>query len=114
MSNVRIGLWCSAFLLFFPGNFIYCQTEELAAVEQRRKLGHKSKRRLLREILPGAVVGFWHDGQWLVRDTYGNRQIEPSVQPMTLDTVFDMASITKPVATATSVLILVKHKCASH
>lgn len=58
--------------------------------------------------LPGAVVGFWHDGQWLVREAYGDRQLEPSREPMTLDTIFDMASITKPVATATSIMLLVQ------
>ena len=48
--------------------------------------------------LPGAVVGFWHNGQWLVRDIYGNRAMDKDQEVMTLDTVFDMASITKPVS----------------
>src|SRR5436190_5626733 len=39
---------------------------------------------------------------------YGNKQVQPSELPMTIDTVFDMASITKPVATATSVMLLVE------
>jgi uncharacterized protein YbbC (DUF1343 family) len=39
---------------------------------------------------------------------YGNRSIEPKPLPMTTDTVFDMASLTKPMATATSVMILVE------
>ena len=56
--------------------------------------------------LPGAVVGFWHNGQWLVRDVYGNRAMDKDQEAMTLDTVFDMASITKPVSTATSIAIL--------
>ena len=56
--------------------------------------------------LPGAVVGFWHNGEWLVRETFGNRVVGETNEPMTLDTVFDMASITKPVATATSIAIL--------
>ncbi len=56
--------------------------------------------------LPGAVVGFWHNGEWLVRDVYGNRAMDKDPEAMTLDTVFDMASITKPVSTATSIAIL--------
>ena len=56
--------------------------------------------------LPGAVVGFWHDGKWLVKETFGNRAVEKETEAMTLDTIFDMASITKPVATATSIAIL--------
>ena len=39
---------------------------------------------------------------------YGHRQIEPAKVAMTTDTVFDMASITKPVATATSVMLLIE------
>ncbi len=56
--------------------------------------------------LPGAVIGIWRDGKWVMREAIGSRQIEPTVEPMTLDTVFDLASLTKPVATATSTMIL--------
>ena len=56
--------------------------------------------------LPGAVVGFWSNGEWLVRETFGNRTVGETNEAMTLDTVFDMASITKPVSTATSIAIL--------
>ena len=39
---------------------------------------------------------------------YGNRAVEPSPEPMTVDTIFDLASLTKVVATATSMMILVE------
>src|SRR3954471_18417143 len=39
---------------------------------------------------------------------YGNRAVEPNKEPMTRDTLFDMASLTKPLATATSVMILLE------
>ncbi|MCC6510147.1 MAG: DUF1343 domain-containing protein [Pirellulaceae bacterium] len=58
--------------------------------------------------MPGAIVGLWHDGRWVLRETYGKRAVEPAEEPMTIDTVFDMASITKPVATATSAMMLVQ------
>ena len=38
----------------------------------------------------------------------GRRAIEPMIEPMTRDTIFDMASLTKPVATATAVMLLVE------
>ena len=38
----------------------------------------------------------------------GRRAVEPAAEPMTRDTIFDMASLTKPVATATSVMLLVE------
>lgn len=57
----------------------------------------------------GCVVAVGR-GEWLAElSAYGDRQIEPERQPMTTDTVFDLASLTKPIATATSVMKLVEH-----
>lgn len=58
--------------------------------------------------LPGAVVVVGRRDRVVFRKAYGNRAILPAREPMTVDTVFDAASLTKPVATATSVLILVE------
>ncbi|HEY8560028.1 MAG TPA: exo-beta-N-acetylmuramidase NamZ domain-containing protein [Pyrinomonadaceae bacterium] len=58
--------------------------------------------------LPGAVVIIGHKGKIVYRKAFGNRALVPKVEKMTLDTIFDAASLTKPVATATSVMILVE------
>jgi uncharacterized protein YbbC (DUF1343 family)/CubicO group peptidase (beta-lactamase class C family) len=58
--------------------------------------------------LPGAVVLVAHKGKTVFRKAWGNRATEPFAEPMTVDTVFDVASLTKPVATATSVMILIE------
>jgi uncharacterized protein YbbC (DUF1343 family)/CubicO group peptidase (beta-lactamase class C family) len=58
--------------------------------------------------LPGCVVAIGRTGGIGFLKAYGNRRIEPSEEPMTVDTLFDMASLTKPIATATSVMILVE------
>ncbi|MBK9216399.1 MAG: DUF1343 domain-containing protein [Chloracidobacterium sp.] len=58
--------------------------------------------------LPGAVVLVGHRGKIVFRKAYGNRSLVPTVEPMTVDTIFDVASLTKPVATATSIMILVE------
>jgi len=58
--------------------------------------------------LPGCVVEVGTHDRVLFRQAYGSRSIEPERTPMTADTVFDLASLTKPIATATSVLILVE------
>jgi uncharacterized protein YbbC (DUF1343 family)/CubicO group peptidase (beta-lactamase class C family) len=58
--------------------------------------------------MPGCVVCVGRRGKIVLLKAYGNKQLQPSELPMTTDTVFDMASITKPVATATSVLLLVE------
>lgn len=56
---------------------------------------------------PGCVVVIGRHDDVLVRRAYGLRAIEPDRRPMTLDTVFDLASLTKPIATATSIMVLV-------
>ena len=57
--------------------------------------------------MPGTVVVIADRDRVLYRRAFGQRQIEPTPEPMTLDTVFDLASLTKPVATATSVMQLI-------
>src|SRR5262245_25577031 len=58
--------------------------------------------------LPGAVVLVGRKGRIVWRKTYGARAVEPLREPMTADTIFDLASLTKVVATATSIMILVE------
>ncbi len=61
-----------------------------------------------RHELPGAVVLILHKGEVVYRKAYGSRSVQPVVVPMTTDTVFDLASLTKPIATATSIMLLVE------
>jgi serine-type D-Ala-D-Ala carboxypeptidase len=56
--------------------------------------------------MAGAVVLIGRQGKIVWRKAFGHRQIEPSKEPMTPETIFDLASLTKPIATATSVMIL--------
>lgn len=47
------------------------------------------------ELIPGAVLLVWHDGRVVHREAYGNRAVTPTREPMTVDTIFDAASLTK-------------------
>ena len=58
--------------------------------------------------IPGAVLVVGHDGKVIYRKAYGYRALEPRREAMTLDTVFDLASLTKVVATTTAVMQLVE------
>jgi len=58
--------------------------------------------------LPGAVVVVGRGETILFRKAYGNRSVAPATEPMTLDTIFDLASMTKIVATAPAVMLLVE------
>jgi len=58
--------------------------------------------------MPGCVICFGQAGKIAWLKAYGQKQLEPTPIAMTTDTLFDMASITKPTATATSVMKLLE------
>lgn len=57
--------------------------------------------------IPGAVISISHNGNILMEEAIGNRAIYPEEQTMNLDTVFDLASLTKVVATLPVLLKLI-------
>ena len=63
---------------------------------------------IAKKELPGAVVLVARHGRVAWRKAYGSRAVEPQREAMTTDTIFDLASLTKIVATATSIMILVE------
>jgi uncharacterized protein YbbC (DUF1343 family)/CubicO group peptidase (beta-lactamase class C family) len=56
--------------------------------------------------IPGAVLVVGHDGAVIYRKAYGSRALEPRREATTLDTVFDLASLTKVIATTTAMMQL--------
>ncbi len=63
---------------------------------------------LMQEKMPGCVVLIGRREGIVFRRAYGFRQLQPNKAEMTTETVFDLASLTKPIATATSIMILVQ------
>ncbi|TXT25716.1 MAG: hypothetical protein FD138_2923, partial [Planctomycetota bacterium] len=63
---------------------------------------------LAQKKMPGCVVCVGRQGKIAFLKAYGQKQLQPNELPMTTDTVFDMASITKPMATATSIMLLIE------
>ncbi len=57
---------------------------------------------------PGAVVLFSHRGQPIYRGVFGNRRLIPDIAPMDFDTIFDVASLTKVVATTPAIMQLIE------
>ena len=57
---------------------------------------------------PGAVVLVGRGDEVLYFEAFGQRAVVPQAEPMTRDTVFDLASLTKVVATTTSIMQLVE------
>lgn len=58
--------------------------------------------------IPGGVVLIGHDGRVVYRKAFGWRSLEPTRERMTADTIFDLASLTKVIATSPSVMQLIQ------
>jgi serine-type D-Ala-D-Ala carboxypeptidase len=80
----------------------------LAAADRFAPVDEAVLAAITRGDCPGAVVLVVHKDGIVHRKAYGHRALQPAKVEMTTDTVFDMASLTKPVATATSVHILIE------
>jgi uncharacterized protein YbbC (DUF1343 family) len=77
-------------------------SERLQAIEEVVHDG------LQRDNMPGCVVVVGRREGIVFRKAFGHRQLRPETVEMTLDTVFDLASLTKPIATASSVMVLIQ------
>jgi uncharacterized protein YbbC (DUF1343 family)/CubicO group peptidase (beta-lactamase class C family) len=84
--------------------------EQQGAVDVRRldAIEPLVREAIAEKKLPGAVVLVGRGDRILYQKAIGSRAVAPSVEPMTLDTIFDLASLTKVVATTTSVMMLVE------
>ena len=66
-----------------------------------------ARQEITAEGLPGAVILVGHQGKTVYRKAFGYRSLVPQQVPMTEDTIFDLASLTKVVATTNAVMQLV-------
>jgi len=94
---------------------IFCDTFAMRAQEPRPSEQASFERitavidaAIARHELPGAVVLVGQDDRVLYRKAVGQRALQPAPEAMTEDTIFDLASLTKVVATTTSVMQLVE------
>jgi CubicO group peptidase (beta-lactamase class C family) len=59
--------------------------------------------------IPGAVVLVARQGKIGYWKAFGSRALQPQVEPMTQDTIFDMASLTKVMATTPAIMLLTQN-----
>ncbi len=71
-------------------------------------LDHIINAAIVQRDFPGAVVLVGRKDKVVLREAYGDSRIIPDRQEMKADMIFDLASLTKPVATAVSIMILVE------
>ena len=74
--------------------------------EKLTKIDGAVEAALKRNDCPGAVVLVVYGDDVVFRKAYGSRHVVPEKVPMTADAIFDMASLTKPMATGTSIMLL--------
>jgi uncharacterized protein YbbC (DUF1343 family)/CubicO group peptidase (beta-lactamase class C family) len=78
------------------------------SAETLAKIDTAVKAAIDRGDMPGAVVVIVHRGAVVYRKAFGNRSLEPEKTAMLPEIVFDLASLTKPIATASSLMLLVE------
>lgn len=59
-------------------------------------------------VFPGAVLLVRHRGRTVLHEAFGSAALLPAREPARLDTIYDLASLTKPLATTTAILCLVR------
>jgi uncharacterized protein YbbC (DUF1343 family) len=76
--------------------------------EQMAPISEVAKSAIHAGKIPGAVILIGNRGKVVYRQAFGLRSREPKKIPMTTDTIFDIASLTKVIATSTAVMQLVE------
>jgi CubicO group peptidase (beta-lactamase class C family) len=71
-------------------------------------IGAAMERAVVDGVFPGAVLLVRVRGELAYCKAVGRRSLVPSGDPVTLETVYDLASLTKPLATTSAVLLLVQ------
>ena len=61
-----------------------------------------------KEVVPGAVLAVVRDNKMVYLKSYGNKSVYPKVEKMDVNTIFDLASVSKSVGTAISIMQLVE------
>ncbi|EAQ82449.1 serine hydrolase domain-containing protein [Blastopirellula marina] len=111
---MKLFMWLSLFLVQLLPISVWAGLPEASfeEVQMESELGSKIASKVQEALeakkMPGCVVAIARQGKVVYLQAFGNRQIEPSVEPMKVDSVFDMASLTKPIVTATCIMQLVE------
>jgi len=102
---VAVGLWLWSCgwqtAPALPGAEASFRAEKLAEMDQAINKAIADKK------CPGGVLWVEHSGVAYHR-AYGHRALAPAVEPMTEDTIFDAASLTKVVACAPAAMLLIE------
>lgn len=87
--------------ILIPNQFAQNIFYDFSAVETVVKTAINEK------VFPGAVVCIWKDGNIIYKNSYGNFTYDKNSSAVTNNTIYDIASLTKVIATTTAVMLCV-------
>jgi len=89
-------------------SLLWCVSSAVLATEPYDRIAPLVEKAIADKQLPGAVVLVGRGEQILYRKAFGFKTYSPAAPVTTIDTVFDLASLTKPLVTTTLVMQLVE------
>ncbi len=89
-----------------PLAFLACATASAQSFSGAAELDSTINQAIREDKIPGAVLLVGHNGQVVYRKAYGERSVLPVHEAMTVDTIFDVASLTKIVASTSAMMKL--------
>jgi len=106
VPRTRLSL-CMLLTVFAASHLCLAMNQKPAATPVRlTAVDSVIEQAMAQRMIPGAVILIGHDGHVIYRKAFGYRALEPKREPMTLDTIFDLASLTKVIATTPAVMQL--------
>jgi uncharacterized protein YbbC (DUF1343 family)/CubicO group peptidase (beta-lactamase class C family) len=100
--------WRILFPLIFSVVMVTSASSQMLREEQMAPIAEMAKKAIQTGKIPGAVILIGNQGKVVYRQAFGFRALKPKKLPMTTDTIFDIASLTKVIATSIAVAQLVE------
>lgn len=107
LHRFTFAAYCGA-ALYCTASF--CQSTPSQPFPGARQIDAAVNKAIREDKIPGAVVLVGHAGHIVYRKAYGYRALVPAKERMTIGTIFDIASLTKIVATTTAVMKLYEER----
>jgi uncharacterized protein YbbC (DUF1343 family) len=89
---------------------LFCAAASAQTFQRAADLDALIDQAIREDKIPGAVLLVGHQGQVVYRKAYGYRALVPAKEAMTVDTIFDIASLTKIVATTSGLMKLFEQR----
>jgi uncharacterized protein YbbC (DUF1343 family)/CubicO group peptidase (beta-lactamase class C family) len=103
-----LKVWRILFPLVFSVIMVTSASSQVLQEEQMAPIAEMARKAIQAGKIPGAVILIGNQGKIVYRQAFGLRALKPKKLPMTTDTIFDIASLTKVIATSTAVMQLVE------